>query len=97
MDKKKKKEKDPNIYNLQVPIPITLAEQLKLLAKEDDRNLRTYCKKVLEAHVNGSGISGIIREVQNVTGPTETAVTVDEIQETEEPVKKPKVGKLLKK
>lgn len=102
MDKKRKKETDPNIYNLQVPIPRTLAEQLKVLAKADDRNLRTYCKKVLEAHVNGNGMSDIIK-VQNVTEPTEMAVTMDETQVNSEPSKyeekpqRPKVGKLTKK
>lgn len=39
-------------YNLQVPIDKTLETTLKELAEEDDRSLRSYCKKILQEHVN---------------------------------------------
>lgn len=36
------------IYNLQIPIPTEMAEELKILADEDDRSLRAYCRQIIK-------------------------------------------------
>lgn len=35
-------------YNLQIPIPTEMAEELKILADEDDRSLRAYCRQIIK-------------------------------------------------
>lgn len=40
-------------YNLQIPISKELEIKLKDLAKEDERSLRVFCKKILQDYVDG--------------------------------------------
>lgn len=42
---------DNKEYRLQVAISIELSEKLKRMAKEDDRTLRAFCKRILESYV----------------------------------------------
>ena len=77
-------------YNLQVPIDKNLELVLKELAKEDDRTLRAYCKRVLQNHVKNLG-----RETQIVT--KENTNIKEEASVFEDKPKKKKVGALIKK
>lgn len=36
---------------LQIPVPISLAQDIKNLAKLDERSMAVYCKRALQAHV----------------------------------------------
>lgn len=48
---------------LQIPVPIQLAEDLKKLAKLDERSMAVYCKRALQQHVEATlGIN--TREMQ---------------------------------
>ena len=77
-------------YNLQVPIDKDLELALKELAKEDDRTLRSYCKRVLQNHVKNLG-----RETPIVT--KETIAIKEDASVFEDKPKKKKVGALIKK
>lgn len=85
-------------YNLQVPIDKELELALKELAKEDDRTLRAYCKRVLQEHVKNLGkempitIKGVKQEQSQQIENTNVADT----QEPTVPKKKKKVGALTK-
>lgn len=81
------------IYNLQVPIDVSLANTLKQLADEDDRTLRAYCKRILQDHVKNLG-----KEISNSYTISKDIVQENEVtQETEQSIKKKKVGQLIKK
>lgn len=69
-----KKKKDTNIYNLQIPIDKGLEKALRGLADEDDRNLRAYCRRILQLHVENKGIDfkselAVIQESTEITKP----------------------------
>lgn len=40
------------VYNLQIPISKDLESKLKELAKQDERHLRVYCRRLLQDHVD---------------------------------------------
>lgn len=80
------------LYNLQVPIDTDLELALKKLAKEDDRTLRVYCRRILQDHVDQK--RGNI-EVSN-NGNKESNQS-EVIKNNEESKKKPRVGALTKK
>ena len=41
-----------DIYNLQIPISKDLEYKLKTLAEKDDRNLRSFCRRLLQSYVD---------------------------------------------
>lgn len=43
-----------DIYKLQIPISTELAEQLKYLANQDERSLRSYCRRLIQQHIDDS-------------------------------------------
>lgn len=81
-------------YNLQVPIDKELELALKELAKEDDRTLRAYCKRVLQEHVRNLGKE--TQMIKKVIGIEENPQFIETVSEDIKPKKK-KVGKLIKK
>ncbi|MGL5507244.1 MAG: hypothetical protein ACRDB0_04995 [Paraclostridium sp.] len=78
------------LYNLQIPIERELEAQLRFLANEDDRALRTFCKRVLKQYAKEHAANITVESV------TPVAPVVNEVIEViEEPtIKKKKVGML---
>lgn len=57
------------MYNLQIPIDKGMAEQLKVLADEDDRSLRAFCRNILKQYLKDEGVD--YGEAQNEPTTTE--------------------------
>lgn len=76
-------------YNLQVTIDKDLELALKKLAKEDDRTLRGYCRRILQEHVKS-----VLNESDFNDNKADNIVIDENI---ENKVKKKKVGALIKK
>lgn len=73
-------------FNLQIPIAKTFEDELRELADEDGRPLRTYCRRILELHVKQIKVNKEI-VVPTISHPE---ITTEEV--TQETEKKPKVG-----
>ena len=81
-----------DIYNLQIPISKDLEYKLKTLAENDDRNLRSFCRRLLQSYVDNCDFNF----EQNNTKTTEVIVDINEVNTVTEKVinKKNKVGAL---
>lgn len=83
-------------YRLQVVISAELSEKLKRMAKEDDRTLRAFCKRILESYVNereSDNSESMIKELSEKVNIINSELSV-EINKNEIPEKKSKVGAL---
>ena len=72
-------------FNLQIPIDKDFEEELRVLADEDGRPLRAYCRRVLELHVKN------IKQSKDVVAPTIPNSEIATKEDVQKP-QKPKVG-----
>lgn len=80
------------IYNLQVPISKDLENKLRQLAEEDERNLRVFCRRILQSYVDKCGFdfTNKIDETVEKILSEQSSVSSEKPNEN----KKPKVGGL---
>lgn len=86
--------KKESIFNLQIPISKELEHKLRVLADKDERKLRTYCRRILQAHADEYIKDTPVVEQLNYN------VSKEEIAKVEQKInqnKKKKVGALIKK
>lgn len=73
------------VFNLQIPISKKLESELRQCAEFDDRKLRTYCRRILEFHIEDMKNKGLLDDTQcdseSISPKGETQSTVDEKQE----------------
>lgn len=91
---------DNKEYRLQVAISIELSEKLKRMAKEDDRTLRAFCKRILESYVDereSINAKQILIPNENELDNQISKNEITTINDNEPAKKKMKVGALIPK